>query len=90
MANLVTETASYKNLSATGAVKVGGGQLLGVFVASSSSGTLKFWDALTATAPIIVNTFNASAGIWYPLPFSFSTGLFVTVGGTIDCTVAFV
>lgn len=90
MANLVTETAAYKNLTSTTTVKTGQGQLLGVFVASSSSGTLKFWDNTSAATTVIVNTFSAQAGAWYPLPFSFSTGLTVTVAGTLDCTVAFV
>jgi hypothetical protein len=36
-----------------------------------------------------VNTFSATAATWYPLPFAFGTGLYITVGGTIDYTVSY-
>ena len=80
---------SYSNLSASTLVKTGAGQVVGIFVASSSSGTLKLWDNTSAATTILVNTFSAVAATWYPLPFSFTVGLYVTVGGTIDCTVSY-
>lgn len=79
----------YLNGTSSQLVKTGGGELIGIFVASSSSGTIKLWDALTAVAPILINTFSANAGAWYPLPFRFKTGLFITVGGTIDYTISY-
>jgi hypothetical protein len=89
MANPVVESAGYKNLSASGLVRTGAGQLLGIFVASSSSGTVKVWDNTSAATTVIVNTTSVSAGTFYPMPFAFNTGLFITIGGTADITVAF-
>jgi len=80
----------YTNLSADTLVKTGEGHLVGIFVASSSSGTIKIWDNTSAATTVLVNTFSASAATWYPLPFHFKTGLYVDVSGTIDCTVSFV
>jgi hypothetical protein len=82
---------SYTNISASTQVKSGPGALLGIYVASASNTpTIKVWDSLTAVAPILVNTFTPSAGTWYNMPFAFATGLYVTIGGTVDCTVSWV
>ena len=79
----------YLNLTGSVAAIAKRGYLFGVFVASSSSGTLKFWDNPTAASgAVMVNTFTPDLG-WNPCPFPFSTGLYVTVGGTIDCTLNF-
>ena len=88
--NPVIETGQYANKSASALIYTGPGQLLGVFCASSSSGTVKLWDQGSAAAPIIVNTTAVIGGTWYPMPFSFTTGLYLTVGGTADVTVCFV
>lgn len=77
----------YTNLSADTLVKTGEGHIVGIFVASSSSGTIRVWDNTSAATTVLVNTFSAVAGTWYPLPFRFKTGCYVDVGGTIDCTV---
>jgi hypothetical protein len=79
----------YLNGSTSQAVKTGEGYLIGVFVASSSSGTIKLWDNTAGSGAILVNTFSALAGQWYPIPVRFKTGLFITVGGTIDYTLSF-
>jgi len=84
-----TGGASYANITSTGSVKGSAGTLVGVFVASSSSGTIKLWDNTSAATTILVNTFSVSAGTWYPLPFKFGTGLFATIGGTLDCTFSY-
>jgi hypothetical protein len=90
MSNPVIESGSYKNISASTLVRTGAGQLLGIFVASASATpTIKVWDSLTAATTILVNTFTPSAGVFYPMPFSFGTGCFVTISGTVDCTVSF-
>lgn len=82
---------TYKNLTASALVNTGPCQLAGIFVASASATpTIKVWDSLTAVAPVLVNTFTPVAATWYPMPFACSTGLFVTISGTVDCTVAYV
>jgi hypothetical protein len=80
---------SYKRLTASGLVSPVPGALLGVFCASSSSGTLKLWDNTIAADPVIANTFNLAAGTWYPIPAGFSVGLYASLGGTADITVIF-
>lgn len=89
MPNPVVEVGQYSNKSASALIYTGAGKLLGVFVASSSSGTVEFWDNTSAAAPIIVNTTSVAGGTWYPMPFAFTTGLYLTIGGTADVTVAF-
>ena len=75
-----------KNITSTTTVKATAGQIGGIFVASSTSGTIKLQDG-SAT---LVNTFNVSGATWYPLPFGFANSLVVTITGTLDCTVAYV
>ena len=88
MATPVVEGGAYKNISASTLVRTGAGQLLGIFVASASSTpTIKVWDNTSAATTILVNTFTPIAGTFYPMPGNFGAGLFVTIGGTVDCTV---
>ena len=80
----------YTNISASTLIKTGDGALVGIFVASASSTpTIKVWDNTSGATTILVNTFTPLAGTWYPLPFHFRTGCYVTISGTIDCTVSF-
>jgi hypothetical protein len=81
----------YKNLSSSALVKTGYGEIVGIIVNSHSSGTLKLWDALTATTPILCNTITLVAGErWIPFfNATFDTGLYLTIGGTADVTVVY-
>jgi hypothetical protein len=83
----VVESGSYKNLSASGLVKDGPGALLGIFVASSSSGTVKVWDNSAGSGTVLVNATSVAAATFYPMPGRFNTGCYVTIGGTADITV---
>lgn len=90
MTQPVAEVGSYLNLVASGQVAAGPGQLLGIFVAQASGApTIKVWDSKTAAGAVLANTFTPIAGTFYPMPFAFNTGCFVTISGTVDCTVAF-
>ncbi len=80
---------SYVNLSSSALVKTGEGHLIGIFVASSAAATIKVWDNTSAATTILVNTFTAIDGTWYPLPFKFKIGCYVTIAGTADLTVSF-
>ena len=87
--NPVTESYNYKNLTASGLVLSGAGKLAGIFVASASSTpTIKIWDNTSAAAPVLVNTFSPSIG-WNAIPASVQNGIYVTISGTVDCTVFF-
>lgn len=75
----------YKNITSTTTVKSIDGEIGGIFVAvATAAPTIKVQDG-TST---IVNTFTPTVG-WWPMPFGFSTSLVVTIGGTVDCTVAY-
>lgn len=76
------------NASASALIKTGAGELIGIHVNSSSSGTLKLWDNTAASGTVLVNTYSPNVG-WNPMPFSFKKGLYVTIGGTIDYSVSY-
>ena len=70
----------------------GGGVVSGFIVNSHTNGTIKLWDSLTATGEVIVDTITLAAGpqvFTFPQPLNFQTGLFATIGGTVDITVVF-
>jgi hypothetical protein len=70
------------NITATNtALKAG--SLLGILVASSSSGTLKVADG----DGTICNTMSVAGGTFYRMPCRFRGTLTVTVGGTLDATI---
>ena len=76
------------NQSASAKIVEGGGELLGIYVASSSSLTLKVWDGVTAAGPVIVNTTAAiTAPGFHPMPATFVNGIYVTIGGTGNYSV---
>ena len=79
----VTSAQNAKNITATTTVYTGTGGLFGIFVASTSGGTLKVSDDATT----MVNTFTPAAATFYLLPGRFGTSLVVTVTGTLDATV---
>ena len=79
----VTSAQNAKNITATTTVYTGTGGLFGIFVASTSGGTLKVSDGATT----MVNTFTPTAATFYQLPGRFNTSLVVTISGTVDCTV---
>ncbi len=80
----------YTNLTASALIKTGAGVVSGFIVNSHTSGTLKLWDAVTATAPVLMNTFTFPAGsssVRLPDDVSFDTGLYATITGTADITL---
>lgn len=84
--------ALYKNISASAQVKAGVGKVYGFIINSHTSGTLKLWDALTATTPILMNTYTFAAGsgvVDFGEPINFVTGLYATIGGTADITILY-
>jgi len=77
----------YKNITADALIKDGAGKLKGIFVASGTTPTIKLWDNVSATAPVLINTFTPAVATYYPMPdVQFTRGLFADVGNTIDCT----
>ena len=78
MALPVTESQNYKAITGTTTVYTGPGGLLGIFVSSTSSGTITVADG----ANPMVATFTPAAATFYPLPGRFATSLVVTIANT--------
>jgi len=85
------KASSYKTLAASGQVKADDGILAGIMVAAAASTpTIKIWDAATATGTVIVNTFTPVAGTFYDFKnLHFTTACYVTISGTVACTVLY-
>lgn len=86
--------ALYKQLAATNQVKVGAGKLFGIFVSSTTSGTLAVYDSATASTSNgkIANTITVTAGTQYlsfPAGIWFSNGLYVVAANTVEFTVVY-
>lgn len=88
MAGITHEAYSAVPLAASGLAKSGAGVLGGILVGTSTLLTIKVWNSLTATGTVIVETTAAlTAGEFLRIPAAFSTGCFVTIGGTGTVTV---
>lgn len=87
------DNTTYLNGTSSQLVKAGPGVLIGIMVNSHSSGTIKLWDNTAGSGTVLLNTTTFAAGptVW-SIPgggVGFNTGLFITVGGTIDYTVLY-
>lgn len=84
----VNESGTYTNFTGTNTITKASGTtylaLLGIFVATSSSGTIAISDGAT----VVVAAFNVIAGTFYPLPFLLSTSCVITVTGTLNATAS--
>lgn len=78
---------NYKNLTASALVKTGTGILAGFYVNSTSSGTIKLWDNTSAAGTVINNTITPAIGYHNLGSVAFTTGLYATIGGTLDVTL---
>jgi hypothetical protein len=81
---------NYKSMSASALVKTGAGVVFKITVASSSSGTIKLWDNTSAAGTVMLDTMSVYAGEQYELSWGFTTGLYITLGGTVNITVDFI
>lgn len=79
----------YRNLTASALVKNAPGVLKGMYVNSTTGGTIKFWDAVTATTPVINNTITPAVGYHNLGDVSFNVGLYATIANTLDVTLHF-
>lgn len=86
--------AQSHNVTESRLVRSGAGTIHGIIVNSHSSGTLKLWNNTSAVAgvldgePLVMDTFTFTTGsgvYMFPEPIDFNTGLFATVGGTLNC-----
>lgn len=78
-------------ITSSSLVYTGAGAVVGVVVNSHTSGTLKLWDNTSAAGTVLFNTITFAAGSQFCPLFGakFFTGLFATVGGTVDITLVY-
>lgn len=74
-------------LSASGAVSLAPGSLIGFFVNSTSGGTIVLRDG-GASGTAVSGTITPSAG-WNTFPAYFATACYATIAGTINVTFVF-
>ena len=79
---------TYKNLTASAVVKAQPGILRGMYVNSTTAGTIKFWDNASAGSGTVINNTITPAIGWHALgDGTAANGIFATIGGTLDVTV---
>jgi len=74
------------NLSASGQILAAPGQIVGFYVNSTSSGTIRFSDALTAASPYLGAAITPAVG-YHAFPANLATGGYATIGATLDVTI---
>lgn len=79
--------SNYTNLTASALIKTGKGRLKGMYVNSTTAGTIKLWDNTSAATTVINNTITPAIGYHNLGTVAFNTGLYVTIGGTLDVTL---
>ena len=91
MSGIATQVGGYKVVSATGNVAPIPKKMLGIFVsAASSTPTIAVYDsATTTTTDPIAATFTPAGGTFYTIPAATEAGIYVVIGGTVNCTVFF-
>lgn len=85
MSNVVF-TGTPVRVSATGLVRSIPGNLIGVLVNSTTSGTITLYDEVSATGTAFVAAIAPAAGVFVRIPASFAKGLYFVKANTIDCT----
>lgn len=77
----------FTNLTASALIKTGQGKLVGMYVNSTTGGTIKFWNNTSATGAVINNTITPSVGYHNLGDVNFTAGLFATIANTLDVTL---
>lgn len=79
----------YTNITASALVKTGQGSLVGMYVNSTTAGTIKLWDNTAGSGTVINNTITPAIGYHALGDIAFSTGLYATIGSTLDVTLIY-
>ena len=83
------DTSTYNNITASALIHTGEGILVGMYVNSTTSGTIKFWDNTAASGTVINNTITPAIGYHALGNANFTTGLYATIANTLDVTLYF-
>lgn len=79
----------FSNITKSTAVKSATGTFAGIFVSAASvTPTITVYNNTAGSGTKILDTFTPVAGTFYDVPNCiFDTGLYVTISGTVSCTV---
>lgn len=77
-------------LTSSGAVSAVPGQLLGFYVASTSSGTIVIKDGGSGGTALTGTITPAAGGVWHFLPLKCKTDIYATLANTISVTFVWV
>lgn len=86
MSNIAMTGTPVRFQNASGVVRLGPCNLLGVLVNSTTGGTITLYDEVSATGTPVVNAITTAANTYKDLPISFAKGCYFAKGGTLDCT----
>ncbi len=87
---LVEQQTNPTFISASTLIATGASRYSGIFVSiATSTPTLKVWNNTAASGTVLVETFTPVAGTLYTMGamVNCSTGIYVTISGTVSCTV---
>ena len=84
---MMVQAGAPVNLTASGAVSLVSGALLGFYVNSTTSGTIILKDG-GSSGTAISGTITPAVG-WNPFPAVFGTSCYATIGATINVTFIF-
>lgn len=76
------------NLTASGAVSKVAGTLIGIYVNSTSSGTIVVGNGSTSAATAVTGTITPAIG-YHPMNMYLTGGCYLTLGSTINVTAMF-
>lgn len=79
----------FVNLTASALVKTGQGVLKGMYVNSTTAGTIRFYNNTAASGAVINSVITPAIGYHELGDASFNVGLYATIGGTLDVTLYF-
>lgn len=87
MSAVTSNAGTPVNLTASGAISLVPGALLGFYVASTTSGTIVLRDG-GASGTAISGTITPSTG-WNAFPATFATSAYATIANTLNVTFIF-
>lgn len=83
----MNKESQFKNMTATATVKTGQGILVGMYVNSTTSGTIRFYDNTAASGTVINNVITPGIGYHDLGGANFSIGLHAVIANTLNVTL---
>lgn len=77
----------YVNLTASALVKTGQGVLKGMYVNSTTGGTIRFYDNTSAAGTVINNVITPAIGYHDLGGANFTVGCYATIANTLNVTL---